>query len=224
MSFAQANSNFGPLLFQFPLRQGNDAFRERLSVVAFVTLMHASVGAVWLMQPSDPILILNEMTVSLAMQEAEVVQRASTPIPPPPNPRPKVEEDDLAQPKEVEKVVEETPPPPPAAPIDEEKKDVAKAQMVDTEPDYRADYLNNPRPAYPMLARRMGYHGKVILNVEVLSEGAVGQVTVYSSSGHEVLDNSALQAVRNWRFVPARQAGRAITKWFLVPINFTLQG
>jgi protein TonB len=222
MSFAQANSEFCPLLSRFPDKQGKDSLHGRLSIVAIVTILHASVGAVWFMQPSDPILILNEMTVSLAMEEAEVVQRAATPIPTSPKPKPKIEQDDLAPPDKVEKIVEETPPP--QTPIDEDKKDVAKAQMVDTEPDYRADYLNNPRPVYPMLARRMGYHGKVVLNVEVLSEGAVGQVTIYSSSGQEVLDNSALQAVKNWRFVPARQAGRAITKWFLVPINFTLQG
>ena len=224
MSFSQANSDFYPLLFQFPVRQGKQAISECLSVVALVAILHASVGAVWLMQPTDPVLLLNEMTVSLAMQESEVVQRATSQIPPPPKPKRKVEEDDLAPPKEVEKVVEETPPPPPETPVENEKEEIPKAQMVDTEPDYRADYLNNPRPAYPMLARRMGYHGKVILNVEVLAEGLVGDVTIYASSGHEVLDSAALQAVKNWRFVPARQAGRAITKWFLVPINFTLQG
>lgn len=222
MSYAQAYSEFCTLWFQIPDKQGKDILRDWLGVVAFVTILHASVGIVWLMQPSDPVLILNEMTVSLALQEAEVVQRTSTPIPPLPKPKPKVEEDDLAPPDKVEKVVEETPPP--ETPVEKEKVEVAKAQMVDTEPDYRADYLNNPRPAYPMLARRMGYHGKVVLNVEVLAEGLVGQVMIYASSGHEVLDNSALQAIKNWRFTPARQAGRAITKWFLVPINFTLQG
>jgi len=92
-----------------------------------------------------------------------------------------------------------------------------------TEPDYRADYLNNPAPAYPLIARRMGYSGKVLLNVEVLAEGRAGQVLLQTSSGREVLDNAAIQTVKGWRFSPARQAGRAVTKWFIVPISFSLK-
>lgn len=95
--------------------------------------------------------------------------------------------------------------------------------LPDREPDYRAAYLDNPPPAYPMVARRMGWQGRVVLNVEVLASGLPGQITLHQGSGHEVLDNAALQAVRGWRFVPAQQGGEAVTKWFLVPIPFVLQ-
>lgn len=95
--------------------------------------------------------------------------------------------------------------------------------ISDREPDYLAGYLHNPAPAYPMLARRMGWQGKVIVSVEVMSTGVAGQVKLQQSSGHEVLDDAALQAVRAWRFSAARQAGLLVNKWFLVPIPFILK-
>jgi protein TonB len=100
---------------------------------------------------------------------------------------------------------------------------VAAAPVIDTAPDYKAAYLNNPRPAYPMAARRMGWEGRVVLNVEVLAEGSCGDASVFQSSGHEVLDNAALRTVKGWRFVPASRAGRPVTQWFKVPIQFSLK-
>lgn len=94
---------------------------------------------------------------------------------------------------------------------------------ANTEPDYKASYLNNPPPAYPLAARRMGMQGRVLLHVEVLASGASGQVAVQQSSGYAMLDNAALQAVRSWRFQPATQAGRAVDKWFMIPVQFSLK-
>ena len=90
------------------------------------------------------------------------------------------------------------------------------------EPDYKASYLNN-HLAYPLAARRMGLQGRVVLNVEVLAEGLCGQVNVRQSSGHEILDNAAMQSVKTWKFIPAHHAGDAVTKWFMVPIQFSLK-
>ena len=95
--------------------------------------------------------------------------------------------------------------------------------IADTEPDYKASYLNNPPPAYPMVARRNGLQGRVVLNVEVLADGICGQINIHKSSGYAMLDNAALQTVRTWRFMPARQAGRAVDKWFMIPIQFYLK-
>jgi protein TonB len=97
------------------------------------------------------------------------------------------------------------------------------ADVSDVEPDYKAAYLNNPRPPYPLLARRMGLQGRVVLDVEVLDIGLCGQVNVAQGSGYDVLDNAALNTVKSWHFAPARQAGRAVTRWFKVPINFSLK-
>ncbi len=81
----------------------------------------------------------------------------------------------------------------------------------------------NKAPSYPLLARRMGLQGKVVLNVEVLANGSCGQINVAQSSGHAALDNNALSAVSTWHFVPATKDGKAINKWHQVPIIFSLK-
>ena len=101
---------------------------------------------------------------------------------------------------------------------------MARLNADQSEPSYKAFYrLKNESPSYPVAARRMGLQGKVILNVEVLADGSCGQVNVAQSSGHTMLDDNALKTVRTWHFIPARQAGEAINKWFKVPIIFSLK-
>lgn len=91
-------------------------------------------------------------------------------------------------------------------------------------PSFSASYLQNPPPAYPNLARRQGHQGKVVLRVLVSAAGAAEQIEVRSSSGHTALDRAALEAVKRWRFVPARQGDQPVAAWVLVPITFTLEG
>ena len=85
-------------------------------------------------------------------------------------------------------------------------------------------YGDNARPAYPPLARLRGYQGVVVLFVEVLADGRVGQVEIKRSAGHEILDRAALEAVRTWRFEPGRREGRAVTMSVEVPVRFVLNG
>lgn len=90
-------------------------------------------------------------------------------------------------------------------------------------PIYNADYLNNPAPKYPALSRRAGEEGTVMLRVFVDAAGAPTQVNINTSSGFERLDKAAVNAVRQWKFVAARQAGEAIGAWVLVPIIFNIK-
>ena len=90
-------------------------------------------------------------------------------------------------------------------------------------PRLNADYLHNPRPDYPAQAKRMGWEGRVVLRVEVLADGSAGAVSVAKSSGHEALDDAALEAVRRWKFVPAKRDGAAVNSSVNVPINFNLK-
>ncbi len=89
-------------------------------------------------------------------------------------------------------------------------------------PGFGAAYLNNPKPAYPAFAKKMGMEGKVMLKVFVSREGRVLQIEVGQSSGYDVLDKAALDAVKIWRFVPARRGDAAIDEWVQVPIAFRL--
>jgi protein TonB len=87
----------------------------------------------------------------------------------------------------------------------------------------RPRYAQNPKPTYPQEAREKGYEGEVILRVEVLPNGRVGQIEVRNSSGYELLDRSALAAVKQWKFVPARKGETPIPLWVSIPIKFQLQ-
>jgi protein TonB len=86
-----------------------------------------------------------------------------------------------------------------------------------------ANYLKNPRPAYPELALRHDWQGEVLLRVRVSPEGRAIGISVERSSGRDVLDQAAQDAVRGWTFVPSRQGGIAIAGWVTVPIVFHLQ-
>lgn len=87
----------------------------------------------------------------------------------------------------------------------------------------RPRYAHNPKPTYPQEARDRGYEGEVTLRVQVLTTGRVGQIEIKNSSGFELLDRSALIAVKQWRFVPARIGETPIPLWVNIPIKFQLQ-
>ena len=86
-----------------------------------------------------------------------------------------------------------------------------------------ANYLKNPRPAYPRRAKREGLEGTTLLRVAVQASGKPGAVKVQKSSGHEVLDEAAVEAVSKWTFVPATQGGDPVAGSVTVPIVFRLQ-
>ena len=85
------------------------------------------------------------------------------------------------------------------------------------------NYAENPKPIYPQKAQAQGYKGEVLLRVEVLPNGQVGQIEVKKSSGYEILDQSALSTVRKWKFIPAQKGGITILAWVNIPIKFDLQ-
>jgi TonB family protein len=85
------------------------------------------------------------------------------------------------------------------------------------------DYNLNPKPNYPRTARKRGYEGEVKLKVFVLENGEVGEIVVVRASGYEILDQSALEAVKNWTFIPGKENGKEISSWVTVPITFQLK-
>jgi protein TonB len=91
-------------------------------------------------------------------------------------------------------------------------------------PRFDAAYLQNPAPAYPPVSRRLGEEGRVLLRVLVSEAGRAERVEINQSSGSARLDEAAREAVRAWRFVPARQGERNTSAWVIVPIHFSLQG
>jgi len=101
---------------------------------------------------------------------------------------------------------------------------IETASIALTPPSFSAAYLSNPAPRYPLASRRSGEQGTVTLRVLVTREGLPARVDVEKSSGSPHLDAAALQAVKAWRFTPARQSQNAIESWMLVPVVFRLEG
>jgi len=99
-----------------------------------------------------------------------------------------------------------------------------KAVLAEITPaQFDAAYLQNPKPVYPSLSRRMGEQGNVLLLVHVGENGQSESVKLKSSSGFSRLDDAAVKAVSGWRFIAAKQGGRLIASWVNVPVKFVLE-
>lgn len=98
----------------------------------------------------------------------------------------------------------------------------AKAEPF-VEARFGADYLSNPKPPYPPASRRLEESGTVYLRVHVSEEGSALKVELKTSSGFPRLDQSALETVAHWKFVPARRGETPVASWVVVPIVFSLK-
>jgi periplasmic protein TonB len=79
------------------------------------------------------------------------------------------------------------------------------------------------RPSYPPSARNRGIQGTTLLGVLVADDGRVAEVVVKESAGHPDLDKAAADAVRRWRFEPARRGNEAVAMWVVLPVEFRLR-
>ena len=79
------------------------------------------------------------------------------------------------------------------------------------------------RPAYPSSARRLGVQGTTLLNVLVADDGRVADVVIAQSAGHPDLDQAAAEAVRRWRFEPARRGAEKVAMWVQLPVEFRIR-
>jgi protein TonB len=90
-------------------------------------------------------------------------------------------------------------------------------------PSSDADYLQNPKPPYPPISRRLGEQGKVLLRVLIGVDGQPKKAEIRKSSGFDRLDQAAMTAAMRWRYVPGKRGGVAEEMWSDVPINFVLE-
>ncbi|MBP1709988.1 MAG: tonB periplasmic protein [Deltaproteobacteria bacterium] len=93
-----------------------------------------------------------------------------------------------------------------------------EAAGSDSQPLYR----ENPPPGYPDIARQQGYEGVVLVGAEILVNGRVGEAVIRKSSGYAVLDQSAIQAVKTWKFEPAKKSGIPYKTWAELPVKFVI--
>ena len=86
----------------------------------------------------------------------------------------------------------------------------------------QASYRDTPRPDYPESARREGHEGRVLLRVLIDDHGRIKSVEISNSSGSAALDRAAAEAIRRWRFHPARYGDQPVESWLRIPIEFRL--
>lgn len=79
------------------------------------------------------------------------------------------------------------------------------------------------RKSYPRFARKAGLEGRVLVKITVDSTGRILTVKVYESSGHEVLDNSTLDTIRDLERFPMPPQGLTWNKkTFVLPVSYKL--
>ena len=91
-----------------------------------------------------------------------------------------------------------------------------------SEANYKIGSINNPHPPYPLIARKKGFEGKLILKVTVNEDGSVKDVTIDKSSGYLILDKVSKETIEKWVFIPAKRMGRSVEDNIQVPIRFVL--
>ncbi|MGF6526957.1 energy transducer TonB [Variovorax sp. PvP013] len=114
------------------------------------------------------------------------------------------------------------PPAPPAPPEPPAPPPAPPAPPAVTLPSSNADYLNNPKPVYPAMSKRLGEQGKTIVRVLIGVDGLPRSATIRQSSGYERLDEAARTAVMSWRYVPGKRNGVVEPMEFNVPVNWVL--
>ena len=202
---------------------------RRASQFAIVAGLHVLVLALVLTVVNRP-----EIQKTLASLNVRLIETRPDPEPPkiePPKPRPTP----LAPRKAIvtpPPVLVAAPPSPivssfvvvpqPPARIVEPAPAVVAAPAAIVAARFDADYLQNPKPVYPAISRRLGEEGRVVLRVKVSDHGFPLSVDIKQSSGFIRLDDAARSAVERWKFVPAKQGGEAIEAWVLVPLHFSL--
>ena len=90
-------------------------------------------------------------------------------------------------------------------------------------PSSDADYLQNPRPVYPPMSKRLGEQGQAIHSVLIGTDGLPQGARLIKSSGFDRLDQAAYNAVMSWRYVPGKRNGLATAMSYNAPITWVLE-
>lgn len=176
------------------------AARRHLVTVASVVLLH--LAALWALQTG---LLQRVVEVLVPVQVLSELIEPPRPRIEPPSPVSK------SVPQAVPRKAESAPPPPMPSP--------AQVEL----PSSDADYLQNPKPAYPAMSKRLGEQGKVMVRVLIGVDGRAQKAEIRQSSGYERLDQAALSTAQRWRYMPGKRDGLPEAMWFSVPINFILE-
>jgi protein TonB len=241
MTLARANP---ALTFAEPMDTTPRRLNRRVVIVLAVLGLH--VLGVWALQSG---LLRRAMEIVIPVQVmAELIEppqpmveppppappkpvAAPTPPKPKPRPVPQPQPQPVAAPEPMP-LAPVVPPAPPAPPAPPEPIVAAAPPPAPPAPpapprielpSSNADYLRNPPPPYPPMSKRLGEQGRVVVRAFIQLDGTASRAEVQRSSGFERLDQTAVQTVLRWRYVPGKRAGVPEAMWFNIPINFVLE-
>ncbi|NDF12343.1 MAG: energy transducer TonB [Proteobacteria bacterium] len=206
--------------------------RAQMIAISGAIMLHSGLAA-WAMKPEAPsvwpeqqIIQVSMVAPSIVKQEAQpIIEEAVEALPVPPKETGMVKAKEEKKPQ-IRKKQEK--------PQEEVKKQTETKHTSGLEsPDSQlltsaitkpvsADYLQNPPPSYPERARQRREQGTVMVDVLVGVDGEARSVEVMRSSGHPMLDDAALSAVRHWRFLPARRGSERVEANVVVPVEFKI--
>ena len=214
-------------------------------IAGSVVLFH--VAALWALQSGllrrTAEIIVPVEILSQFIEPPKPKEPPPPPPPPPPAPQPKITKAPppprpmaIREPKPVPAPaapvgVTEPPPPiappappaPPETPAPPAPPPAPPAPPAIQMPSSDADYLQNPKPIYPAMSKRLGEQGKTVVRVLIGVDGMPKSASIRTSSGFERLDEAARVAVMSWRYVPGKRNGVAEPMEFNVPINWVLK-
>ncbi len=212
-------------------------------LLALVLLLHLW-AAIRMLQPGEPVTKAQPMIMEVSLVSAPSQQAAAAPVaqPKPVEPKKPPEKKPLPKKKPVIRKQMELPKPlamademlPAPSKVESAPAPVAASAAANTsskataetapftEANFNANYGSNPKPKYPSVATSRGWEGTVRLLVKVSVEGDSEEVTVQRSSGYDVLDEAAIEAVEKWKFIPAKRGDTPVSSSVVVPINFVL--
>lgn len=248
MSFVSQRVNasdaFTPTSWPGSLRTARTRLNRTFMIGASVVLLHITV--LWALQMGlvrravemvVPVEIVSQIVTPsvpkaepppITSKPSELVKQpvAKKTLPPvAPAPMPRAVPDPTPAPNTPAGVVApQSPAPPIFAPVAAAPAPMPGPTPVRVElPSSDANYLQNPKPAYPPISKRLGEQGKVVVHVLIGTDGSALKAEIRQSSGFERLDQAALDTVLRWRYLPGKRGGVAEAMWFNVPINFVLE-
>ena len=96
------------------------------------------------------------------------------------------------------------------------------SKNIKTNAKYKIGTLKNPHPEYPMIARKKGWQGRLVLNVRISENGDVLNINVVRTSGFKILDKTSVKTIKKWKFTPARLGKKNVEDYLNIPISFKL--
>lgn len=211
------------VVHSFPSGQG---FNARSAFFVAIVALHGLF--LWAMSSG----LTHEVLVKTGLSEVFEVplerERNPEPLPPPIDLRPEIEVPRVPVPIiDVAPSVTDTIELPPIEGRPPVISDGGGAGPRVSEPVVTAPRIDPSRPLaepiYPPQEIRMNHSGTVLLAVQVLPDGSIGDVRIERSSGRPRLDQAALRAARTWKLVPGTRDGVAAIMWKQVPVTFQLK-